>query len=266
MALNIQKLKEFQLELEAREREHITNEVIGFLKSEFFEKNLIQKKSKKAEKPSPRVLNNWEKEGLVDSIDTNEGKFRTFNKFQAIWIEIVSELRKFGYGLEKIKLIRETLFEVGKMKFSKFEFGLIQSILGEPMLLIIDSNGKLDLFSLDYYKDVLHTLSPHLTFNLLKLAQSEFPNNKFDSLQNLNNLQNITENEMKLLYMIRTGEYESIKIRMSEGEVLLLEATEKVPIGEKISKIINQSKYQDIEIKMQNGEIVCIKRTEKIKV
>ena len=266
MALNIQKLKEFQIELEKREREEIANEVIQFLKSDFFEKNLILKKSRKTEKPSPRVLNNWENEGLIDSIDTTEGKFRTFNKFQAIWIEIVSELRKFGFALEKIKLIREKLFEVGKTKFSPFEFGLIQSILGEAMLLIIDSNGKVNLVSLNTYRKEFDKLSPHLTFNLLKLAQSEFPNNKFDSLQNAENLKNISENEMKLLYMIRTGEYESIKIRMSEGEVLLLEATEKVPIGEKISKIINQSKYQDIEIKMQNGEIVCIKRTEKIKV
>lgn len=268
MSLNIQKLKEFQIDLEEKVRQEISDEVIQFLKSSFFSTNFISNKERKKTKHSPRVLNNWEKEGLIEKINAIDGKFRTFNKCQSLWLEIVTELREFGFSLEKIKKIRETLFDYNEIKFSAFEFALAQSILGESIILTIFNDGKTKLFPVTKYKKIIDTnqVPPHLHFNILALASKEFSANNFDLISQNDNLHLLTENELALFSLIRTGDFESIKIRMENGDIYLLEGTKKIPRGSKFIDIINQNKYQDIEVKTHKGEIVFFKTTEKIKL
>lgn len=271
MALNIQKLKEFQLDLDKRAnrelKSEIENEVIQFVKSSIF-RNFISKKSRKTTSQSPRVLNNWEKEGLIDKINTEEGKFRSYNKIQAIWLDIVTTLRDFGFPLEKIKNVKEILFNSKEVRFSPLEYALMQSVLIEPMILVIYQTGKINLFSQAQYQEILKDkcIAPHMHFNLLNLAHIEFPYNNFNSLGKSSKTQNLNDKELTLLYFIRTGDFESIKIRLKEGDIYLLEGTKKIPNKSRITDILNQGDYQDIEIKIQNGETVYISSTQKMKL
>lgn len=270
--LDILKLKEIQFDLIERKnknvRDEVEDEVIHFLKSSLFKNNFTEDRKRKATKQSARVLHNWEKEGLIDRIDSEEGKFRKYNKSQAIWLDIVSSLRDFGFPLDKIRMVKAELFNSQIGRFSPFEFAIMQSILADAMILVVFESGKINLFSQHQYKEMLSLslVAPHLHFNLLNLAAIEFPHNNFTSLANGFKSHNITDKEIALLYFIRTGDFETIKFRMKEGEVYLLEGTKKIGNKSRITEIINKGDFQNIEIKTQNGEIVFISTTQKIKL
>ncbi len=268
-----------QLELESRARkehkEEIEAEIIQFLKSSVFESNFINTKSRKETKQSARVLNNWEKAGLIDKINSNEGKFRTYNKSQEVWIDIISTLREFGFALEKIKKVKEKIFDSIFLKENKYNFtnsilelGIMQSILAEPMILVIFHNGDANILSKNQYREelLLQPFPPHLHFNLLNLAINAFPNNNFSIIRKSDKKGNLNDKELALLYFIRTGDFDSIKIRLKEDDIVLFEGTKKISNKSKITEIINQGNFQDIEIKTQNGEIVHISSTQKIKL
>ena len=71
----------------------------------------------------------------------------------------------------------------------------------------------------------------------------------------------ITPQEFEVLHMIRTGNFEEIKIRFSNGSIYLLEGTEDLSRVAKIGDIIREGNYQDLEVKQENGRVVSLRRT-----
>jgi len=58
-----------------------------------------------------RIFNNWIKTGLVTNC-TKEGDYKyTFSFIDLIWFNIVSELRGYGFPIEKIKIVNKKLME-----------------------------------------------------------------------------------------------------------------------------------------------------------
>ena len=58
---------------------------------------------------SYRILNHWEKLGLIDN-DRPQGKgWRKFSVIDIVWMEIIKELRNFGYSNDKILTVKRDL-------------------------------------------------------------------------------------------------------------------------------------------------------------
>jgi len=62
-----------------------------------------------------RVFNHWALKGLVDIRPKQNGHNHIFSFVELIWFNIVKELREFGFPLDKIKLVYDSLME-------KFDF------------------------------------------------------------------------------------------------------------------------------------------------
>ena len=58
---------------------------------------------------SSRILNNWKNLGLMSNRLRIENSTYRFSFVELIWINIIKELREFGFSLPKIRLVRETL-------------------------------------------------------------------------------------------------------------------------------------------------------------
>lgn len=265
--LDIKKLKEWQKTFDEGARleyfEEMKRELIDFTNSSFYKSSFIDSKSKKDLKQSSRVLNNWEKEGLINESD---GKWKKYNKIDSVWLEIISQLREFGFSLEKIKVVKNQLFTSKIKRFIPIEYAIIYSVVKSPMILLIDLDGKINLMPKNTYaKRIFSPMpTPFIYFDISSLIRNEFPNNTFDDF--INEGEDISEDELHLLYFIRSGDYENIKIKIENGEILFLEAQKNIEVSEKIFDIIRKKSYQDIEIKRQDGKIVSIKTTEKIKL
>lgn len=79
----------------------------------------------------------------------------------------------------------------------------------------------------------------------------------------------LSEEELKIIETIRKPNVKSIKVRLSNGEVSLIEKTveEKLNPSTQVMDLIMRHGYQNIEIKTQNGKVVQYTNTvmEKIK-
>jgi DNA-binding transcriptional MerR regulator len=269
MGINLIKMRALQEELNKSAKdeykENLKNEVIAFANTDFFRNTFINSKSKIEIKQSSRVINSWEKEGLI--VNEGTGKWKKYNRINAIWLEIVTQLREFGFSIEKIRIVKDQLFHSRIKKFIPIEYGVMYSVIQAPMILLVHLDGKINLMPKSTYsKNILNSrMSPYIYFDFESFVRKEFPNNSFDSIGQVNGSNELSDDELQLLYFIRSGDFESIKIKTNNGEVLLIEIEEKIDVSQKIIDIIKKGAFQDIQIKTQNGKIVSIKATEKIK-
>ena len=71
----------------------------------------------------------------------------------------------------------------------------------------------------------------------------------------------LNDEEMELLLLIRTGEYEQLTVKQQDGRIELIEGTQTEKPDERITEILGKGEWQDISLKQRDGKIVSIKRT-----
>lgn len=273
--LNIPKLRAEAAKVRERAREerlenfkeYFQTEIIQTLKCDFIKDELQTQKTRINTKHSSRVLNNWQKEGIIPSSADEEGKWRKFSKIENIWLNIVSELRNFGVAIDSIRKVKQQLFDSKVKNFSPFEYAVIHSILKEPILLLVYTDGSVNLTPRTlYYQQTLNkTLLAHICINFNQFVEEVYPNNKMNVI--IPEIEGgITDKELKLLFCLRTGNYEWIKVSVKTGDTYLIEAHKKIDSKSKVIDIIKNHAYQDIEIKTVNSKIMCFSSTEKIKI
>lgn len=272
MGLNISKLKKNQEKINQRAKEEIyknlSDNLVNVLLDNDLKENFHGEKSRKRTEQSKRVISYWVKKGVIKADQNTEGGWFYFDRIESIWIDIVSELRDFGLDLDKIVKVREELFLESVENFKLIEFALIHSILKEPYLMIIYKDGTTSVTTSSVYSEKIksNNLPPHMVFNFFYLANQIFPNNNFELIGNLELDSELKVSEMKVLYFIRTGDFQEIKIRMKDGDIYLLEGNRQLGNKKKIIDIINNASYQNIEIKTEKGKIVSINSSEKFKI
>lgn len=272
MGLDLKRMKEVSVEIrkqaESEMMSNISTNLINFVLDDTIIDSFKNEKGRKITEQSKRVIGHWVKEGVISGVQKHEGGWYYFDRTESVWIDIVTQLREFGLSLQKLKKIREQLFAEIQIGFRLIDFALMHSVLRTPYIMIVNTDGNIKLTTVKLYSDIVgkETLPPHIAFNFFHLAKEIFPNNKLDVISsNPNKLSDLTTDEMKILYYIRTGDYKEIKIIMKQGEVYLLETERDVPLNNKIIDIINNAAYQDITIKVNDSKIVHIKSTQKIK-
>ncbi|MGH2666199.1 MerR family transcriptional regulator [Flavobacterium sp.] len=272
MGLDIAKIKKEQEKIDQRIKEEIyqdlSENLLNFLLDKDLKENFHEEKSRKRTEQSKRVISYWVKKGVIKAEQNTEGGWFYFDRIESIWIDIVSELRDFGLDLDKIVRVREELFDESIQNFKLIEFALIHSILKEPYLMIIYKDGTTSVTTTSVYSETIKSsnLPPHIVFNFFYLANQIFPNNNFELLGNLGLDNELKASEMKVLYFIRTGDFQEIKIRMKDGDIYLVEGNRQLGNKEKIIDIINNASYQNIEIRTEKGKIVNINSSEKFKI
>ncbi len=71
----------------------------------------------------------------------------------------------------------------------------------------------------------------------------------------------LNEREIRLLDLINSGKYETVKINFKNKEAESVEYTQKQCSRKRIVAVINENKYQNIEIKVHNGFVTTIENT-----
>lgn len=272
MSLDLVKLREYGKEIkkkaEQEAMQNISRNLVEFVLDQDFKDNFRDVKGRKITEQSKRVIGHWVKKGIIDAEQENEGGWYFFTRMESIWIDIVTELREFGLGLDEILIVKKQLFQNVVQKFKLIDFAIMHSVLSNPYLMLVYSDGKISVMSAKTYSSVIakEPLPPHITFNFFHLAKNIFPNNNFSLGIENPDFESISSNEMKLLFYLRTGNYDEIKIRLKSGEIYLLEGKKKIQQYDNLMEIIRQANYQNIEIKTENGRISHIETTEKIKL
>jgi hypothetical protein len=61
---------------------------------------------------------------------------------------------------------------------------------------------------------------------------------------------------------MRLGNCSSVNVKMKDGHVEVIEATQTVEGQKRFVDLLKEDDYQDIEVKQRDGKIVSIKRTK----
>jgi len=228
--MNIDKLtsKEFKEKLDKQIIDEKLSEIpvglIHLLNNSVINYCLNQKVGAK-KRPTARVLNNWIKELGIVKVDANDkGKIKRFDILESIWINILVELRDFGMSIDSIKRTRKILFDYKVRNFTVFKYHVINSIINESQTLVIFKDGGARILSTENYIYLLNkgVFLAHLSFKLVDFIKPEYPNHSFFEKFNItSSFEDIQK--MKLLFFLRTGKYQYIKIKLSEQDIRYIE-------------------------------------------
>ncbi len=272
MGLNIKKLKKQQRRFDSHARkevmENIKDNIISVVLDNDFQEIFRKQKSRQIAETSKRVISHWVKKGLINAEQSSEGSWYYFTRIETVWIEIITQLRKFGVDLKKIKSIRSQLFFEKVEGFSLMEFVIMHSILKQPYLMLVYQDGSIQLLTSTLYSKCIadESLPPHITFNFFHLAKEIYINNNFHLGIEKKSKAELTTAEMKLLYFIRTGDFSQIKIRLNEDDIFLIEGKKQIKNPKNLMSLISEKAYKDILVKTANGKVAYISSTEKIKI
>lgn len=210
-----------------------------------------------------RTINHWESQGLIDC-DRKEGAaWRQFSIMDQLWLYTIQALREFGLPLDRVKNVKKIFFTlIDNYPFSIMEYYTSCAyILLEDVFLIVFSDGFAIPLTYSEYQNALKSnwIRNHMQISINEIIQKIFQDLNLEP--RYKDEASITSQEFEVLHMIRTGNFEEIKIRFANGSIYLLEGIEDLSRIAKIGDIIREGNYQDLEVKQENGTVVSVRRT-----
>jgi len=261
--MDIEKLKALQESIDLQAKKEIYDDLpqslINFLKDDILHHSLDEVKTRNNSNQSARVLNNWIEQGILNVDENDKGKINRFSREEAIWLNLLNELRSFGVSIEKLKIIREALYKEYFPAFTLFRFSIVRTILEHDQTLIVFSDGSIKLISSNLYGDwsKLRMLPPYIHINFAILINEIFPQNSFaTTVQNTELVMN--KSIVKVFYFLKTGDFDTLKFEIQEGDVRLIENINQFLSNQTLIEAIITEKYFKIEV-VSNGKKFIIK-------
>lgn len=227
-------------------------------------------KSIKVNVATYRQLNSWDQYGLID-IGRDGSEWRKYSILDAVWVNIIYELRLLGFTIEQIKLVKASL-EKGSSKVKSqmplLEFNIFRAMMEkEHIILFAFSDGSAIPIPYDQYKlNIIYgEMKNHIHIDVNAILQRIFSNNI--DLKPIHWVEfNPTEEEARLINFIRTRNYERIEVKFQSGKMKIVEGIERVDVDKKIIDILKEQKFQSIEVLQKDGKVVSIVRKIKEKL
>ncbi len=234
-----------------------------FLKQEGIIKLLTKKGDTLVNKSiSSRMLNHWEELNLIDNNRENGKGWRKFSILDSVWMEIILELRNFGFPNDKILNVKNHFLNTeGKHKIKSvnqnpfLQFYVANAIAQRKQIYIsVFSDGQIEFITAS-------ELSKNIKFdtikNFISINLNELLERIYEQKFNVNSrIKLLTEREAELLMMIRTQKFDYIKIGTKGGKPIIYEGTNILKKAPRIVDLLAKGKYQDITTKQKDGKIV----------
>jgi len=233
-------------------------------------KTLNEKRYSASKHANSRLLNHWEKELLLDDNRENNKGWRVYSAIEVIWINIIIEIRKFNFSLDKIVALKKSLelhsdeIKISKMPLLEMYVRYVLSNV-KPFYLIVREGGQ---GSVGFRNEVeLHKelgfVGNHICINLNDIMKRVFPNANLELEFKVD--WKLNEAEEDLIRLIRSGEFKEIEIKTREGNINTIDALELIKEQSRFREIANNYDFQDITSKYREGRLVAIERKVKKK-
>ncbi len=224
-----------------------------------------------SDKVTYRVINHWEKEGLLTFQRDSEKGWRRYSIIDTVWMEILKTLRNFGVSIQTILEVKKNL-EMLDWKDKPTQFPFLEKYVAltlnksNPVYVLVFQNGEVEPLNKTEYMATLDflNLEDHITISLTEIVNRILP---FDvASQKKKKSVELSEDELELLYYLRMKDFDSLEIKKRNGKIERFEITEKIDIEKRIIELLKQGDYQDINIKQAGGKVVNITRKTKKKL
>lgn len=221
---------------------------------------------------------------LPKKTQSREGGWRKFTFKELVFLRILSELKEFGMRDEQFVPLFSAFFrqQTARLKVDDMTGRATESLgfvlLGNQVNLAVFSTGSIvffDVHHLPLFLSAEH--SPFVFINLNQivneiLREVDGTEHRYMSLlEMMKDAVGISLNkkEARILELIRSGDFESIEIKQSDGDVRLLTKTKviKNPLTAlEIAQIMKANRYSEIRLHTQDGKNVGCEIADKEKL
>jgi len=114
--------------------------------------------------------------------------------------------------------------------------------------------------------DILN--GPYISYPLRSVLTDFIAREDLQHFEMMEDMIELTEQEDKVLSLLREGGIVSLTVKLKEDEIKLIETEENIDVKEvkgKLVDLIKRNSYQEISYKTENGKIVSLKRKTKYK-
>tara|TARA_B110000259_G_C13964190_1_gene381933 strand:- start:17 stop:832 length:816 start_codon:yes stop_codon:yes gene_type:complete len=208
---------------------------------------------------SSRLLNHWYKTGIIDDDRPNSKGWKKFSISELVWIQIVFKLRKFGFDLNRIKLVKNHIDVYNKFdKSSKcllLDLNIVVAIYSSvPIKLIVFESGQANIVrqvDIDISNQTQMIPEDFIMIDLNKMLDNFFTKkgigaDYFDPLDSKSPLIKQIESS------ISKDNIQSVTVRVNDKDYLIDEKY-LVDNKEKASEIINILEYGELVEKRHKG-------------
>jgi hypothetical protein len=216
-----------------------------------------------------RMITHWQDIGLFEDQRHTDSGWKKFSLIDILWMGIIIEYRNLGFANERIKPVRKFLFEnttIEGKSISKLEYSAVQVLaFAKALYLITDVAGNIYLADDYEYVKLLQEgkVTNHIVLSLNQVVKENIA--VLFSEPNFNAFAGLNKDEIQVMLILRSESYQSVQVTKKNGEIDMIEGTERISEKDRIIDILKQHEYQNIEIKQANGKVVLISRTVKQK-
>jgi DNA-binding transcriptional MerR regulator len=216
-----------------------------------------------------RTLNSWSEAGLLNEPSDREAGWRKFSLADICWVIILSELRKLGLSLEKLKILKDTVNSTRKKHIiPHFNSFIALSLTRDDVMLVIAPTGEGSLgLELDYKITKMLGLLPdtHIVANV-----SEFTGRIFNKSSIKKDFPiTLTNKELGIIAQIRSNDrLENVSIDIRNKNINRVRFTNKSRNPEEylnaVREMVSKGGYRDIVLKVEKNKVVCMEEHEKV--
>lgn len=218
-----------------------------------------------------RVLNHYEEKGLLLSTREKTLGWRRFNAYDLVWLEILDQLRTFGYPIEWIKKMRDHMLEDdkagtvenGNYHTRPFEWFIALSLTSKKEIFYI----VLEEGHATYYDDSSphiwsipdsYMRKPHISIPLAPIIKEIWDSIPEEQVEfHKSEFMEIDKTEKDIIRELRSGKYESINIEFKNKKPERIVGLQRKEI-KRIEDVLRENKFQKIELIQKDGKIVSI--------
>ena len=216
------------------------------------------------------TLHTWRLKGVLDDNRNPEVKdrYNYYSAMDVILIGVLHHMKRFSFSFAELKGCKDALLAPVEAtdgnQYPALEFySFLVLLYNQPIFIIITYNKDIEnvwmLDEKDYFAKLKSgDIEDHIAICLHKVIKTNL-----DPVYNIPEfckLAGLTDDELKVIEVIRAKEYKTIRILKKNGEMDCVEGTERTQDEERIQRLLEHGDYQNIEVKRHNGKVVSAHR------
>lgn len=216
---------------------------------------------------SYRVLNHWDKAGLLPEGLISEGSWRKMTFVERVWVGVVAHMREFGVPLETIAKAKKHILRFDKKckGYVMFEYYISRAVstTDDPYVFML-ADGTADVGNLE---EVEPNKLADGSMSMLVISLKSVLKSLGEEAYTSKPLIGLSEEEAKIVEALRVSGDDELLVKMRDGNVVETQ-TSKIKHGkQKLSDVMSELKkgnaYADVTIKLQDGVPEMVKVSKK---
>lgn len=205
-----------------------------------------------------RKLNDWDGKGLISgSRENKEEGWRRFSFIDIIKLQLISDLRKFGVDVDKIKTILQNASKTAFSDVTILEKAVFRCLDGELLLLSIDGNsGQISFFTQEKANPYVSIVIILPFFQYTKMLRENliFEDEKvYDVI--------LSNKEMQVVETIKNNDFRNIDFTGQNKKTYSINPDECNKPGispQEVIKAVHTNSFSTVSVITTNGSSIVI--------